>query len=420
MFGDARSAAMLRWINSGIEILWLLAVLLVPLAFLDRQYAISAAVIASVEVPKIALLRTLSGLIAILWLLEWGIANRSTPLASWLTDVPQFQFRALIAVPMAWLRAQPSHWLWLAVWFYFATVLMGTLFSASFSVSLWGEVPGQDGYSAYTIAAYAVLFGATATHLKTSPQSWRLLGAIIVMGVVVSGYSVLQHSGHDFLNLTELTGGGGGESRTTVIMGNSIFAAAVMSMTIPISLFLAAVSLHDENVSGGKPERNLRKWIMTFLVTGAWVLILIVQLMGITYTFSRGPWMGAILAMIAIGGMTAVFAGWNALGRITVLLGVATGVTLAVVQWDIPVSNLLLWLGATLTLAGLIGIAAVWGWRVLGRIFLALGVAAVLAITVMLVPSWFSDGLEPVDSQAATAAETPSFGDTRVASDFPR
>ena len=66
MFGDARSAAMLRWINSGIEILWLLAVLLVPLAFLDRQYAISEAVIAYVEVPKIALLRTLSGLIGIL------------------------------------------------------------------------------------------------------------------------------------------------------------------------------------------------------------------------------------------------------------------------------------------------------------------------------------------------------------------
>lgn len=415
IFGAARSDAILRWTNRGIEFLWLLAVLLVPVAFLDRQYAISEAVIAYVEIPKVALLRTLAGLIAMLWLLEWGLADRSISFPPFLADARRFRFRPLIAITASWLRAQPSRWLWLAVWFYLATVLMGTIFSASFSVSLWGEVPGQDGYPAYTIAAYAVLFGAIGTHLKTGPRLWRLLGAIVVMGVLVSGYSVLQHYGHDFFNLKELTGGG--ISRTTSLAGNSIFAAAVMSMTIPISLFVAAASLRDTKEPKDN-HRNLGEWFPTFFVAGVWVLILTIQLMGITFTFSRGPWMGAILAIAAGGGMTAVFAGWSGLGRITVLMGVATGLTFALVQWDVPVYSIGLWLGAAVTLAGLIGIAAVWGWRILGRVFLALGVAAVLAIAVMFVPSWINDGLDPVDNQSTSGAESSSFGDTQAAQRF--
>ena len=49
-----------------MEILWLLTVFLVPLAFLDKQYVISEAEIANVEVPKVALLRLLAGLMALL------------------------------------------------------------------------------------------------------------------------------------------------------------------------------------------------------------------------------------------------------------------------------------------------------------------------------------------------------------------
>ena len=40
------------WLNRAIEFLWLLTVLLVPLAFFDRDYAMSETIIAYVEVPK--------------------------------------------------------------------------------------------------------------------------------------------------------------------------------------------------------------------------------------------------------------------------------------------------------------------------------------------------------------------------------
>ena len=168
-----------------MELLWLLIVVLVPLAFLDRQYSVSETVIAYVEVPKIALLRTLTGLMAILWVLEWGITFRISTAATFAERVQRLRIRRIGTAMLGWLRDQPVRWLILAVWFFLVTTLLGTIFSASFSVSLWGDVPGQDGYSTYTVVAYVVLFGVIATHLKTGPQLWRLLGAIVIMGYVL-------------------------------------------------------------------------------------------------------------------------------------------------------------------------------------------------------------------------------------------
>ena len=68
---------MLPWISRGLEALWLLAVFLVPLVFMGQDYAISEARIAYVEVPKVALLRTLAGLIAVIWAIEWAIKSNA-------------------------------------------------------------------------------------------------------------------------------------------------------------------------------------------------------------------------------------------------------------------------------------------------------------------------------------------------------
>ena len=175
-----------------MESLWLLAVFLVPLAFLDRDSVRSEAVIGYVEVPKVALMRTLVALMTVFWLIEWGTQSRvafrrfSIGAHSWLRP------SAWIAGLANYLRGRPKNWLFLAVGFYLGTTFLSMVLSGSFRISLWGEVPGQDGYSAYTILAYVLLFTVVATHLKTLPQLWRLLGAIVVMGVLVGGYTVLQ------------------------------------------------------------------------------------------------------------------------------------------------------------------------------------------------------------------------------------
>ena len=64
------TSMLLAWINRALEFLWLAAIILIPLAFIDRNHAVSEAVIAYVEVPKVAILRTVAGLMAILWPVE--------------------------------------------------------------------------------------------------------------------------------------------------------------------------------------------------------------------------------------------------------------------------------------------------------------------------------------------------------------
>jgi hypothetical protein len=66
------------WLDRGMEALWLLTLFLVPLAFFDRDYAKSETIIAYVEVPKVALLRTLVGMMAVLWLIDWGCTAHLT------------------------------------------------------------------------------------------------------------------------------------------------------------------------------------------------------------------------------------------------------------------------------------------------------------------------------------------------------
>jgi len=51
------------WLSRAMEALWLLTVFLIPLASFDYGYAQSETVIAYLEVPEVALLRTSVGLI---------------------------------------------------------------------------------------------------------------------------------------------------------------------------------------------------------------------------------------------------------------------------------------------------------------------------------------------------------------------
>ena len=310
---------LVAWINRGLEVLWLLVVVLVPLAFVTRGDLISASAIAYLEMPKIALLRTLVGLMAILWLIEWGVQARFS--IGPLFDNRSFRPKpgAWLAALGGWLRHQPTRWLNLAAAIYLATVLLSTVLSTSFAVSMWGEVPGEDGYATYTIIAYVLLFGVIATHLKARAQVWRLLAAIAVVGVLVAGYGMSQHYGFDPLDLRfpENT------SRATSTMGNAILAGAVMVMTIPITLIAATIHLRG-------PVKTTGFWWKL----GLWALVLAIQLLGLIFTESRGPWMGTVLALVALVGLASVFASWRYLLRIAMVLALSAVLSSAV--WFLP------------------------------------------------------------------------------------
>ena len=294
----------LPWIHRGLEVLWLLTVLLVPLAFLGPSRAEGSSIIGSFELPKIVLLRTFVGLMAVLWLIEWGVqarvpradASSGAATAAALVSRPT----AALSVLWGWLRANSTRWLILAVAFFIGGTLLSTVLSVSFEVSLWGEVPGQDSYSAYTTIAYVVLFAVIATHLKTPAQLWRLLGAVVLMGVLVAVYAALQHYGHDVFDLMVPPNG----ARATSTMSNPILVGSVLLMTIPISLMGAAITLRGPIGADG-----------FWWKLGLWSAILAAQVLGLVFTFSRGPWVGTIVALVGFIGLVAAFAHWRVLIR---------------------------------------------------------------------------------------------------------
>ena len=304
------------WINRALESLWLLTIMLVPLAFLGRSFGEGSSVIGSFELPKIVLLRTLVGLMAGLWLAEWALIS-GFPFSLAATEQP-FRLRPMtwLSSLRDWLRAQPTRWVTLAALLFLVTTLLSTVLSVSWQVSLWGDVPGQDSYSAYTVVAYVLLFAVIATHLKTAPQLWRLLGAIVAVGLLVAGYAVLQHYGHDFLDLLEPAG----KTRASSTLGNPLFAGSVILLTIPISLVAATVTLKERVGSAGFWWKQ-----------GLWALVLTIQLMGIIFTLSRGPWFGTILGGAAFLGMVGVFVGWRTMARTTLTLVIAGAVTIILI-----------------------------------------------------------------------------------------
>ena len=128
---DASQTAPAIWINRGLEVLWLSCVVLVPLAFVDRDYMLSEARIAYLELPKIALLRTLVGLMAVLWLIEWAIQKRPLRVLSRPEVSPLFR-------PVNWLEGlhgllprRPTNWRTLAVGVSVGTTVPLTVLAAS-------------------------------------------------------------------------------------------------------------------------------------------------------------------------------------------------------------------------------------------------------------------------------------------------
>jgi tetratricopeptide (TPR) repeat protein len=298
-----------------MEALWLTVVVLVPLAFLGRSYGEWSSIIGSYEIPKITILRTSAGLIAILWLLEWAL--RSGPQdgagpkwSSWAVQ-PALWPRKL----GRWLSAEPIRWLTLAVILFFGSTLLSTALSTSHAVSLWGDIPGQDSYSAYTVVSYGLLFAVVATHLKTEAQLWRLVGAIVLMGVLAGGYAVLQHYGWDFLDLIEPFG----HTRSTSTFGRTVFAGAILMMTIPVTTVAAARSLTG------------RMTVPRFaLIAAAGAMVLSVQILGTIFITSRGPWVGTLAGLAALLGLVAAFAGWRQLSRAALVLALGAALSIGV------------------------------------------------------------------------------------------
>ena len=261
-----------RYTALFLEGLWLIAAIAIPLA------AVSPGVVLShMEVPKVAVFRGLVATMAIVWLVEWLVLQpRLSP------RITRFSLRGLVS----WLSERPTRWVLLSLWLFLAVNALSTLTSLSPEVSFWGKRPGGDGYGLYNVLSYAVLFAVVVTHLKQRVQLWRLVAAIVAVGSLVGVISILQHFGLD-----PIWTRGNPQARALATLGNPIFAGAFLLMTsvITMAAVVALLTRRDALVRVAAPATGI---------------LLAIQLIGIAYTFSRGPWIGLAVAIAVFLGLS--------------------------------------------------------------------------------------------------------------------
>ena len=143
---------------------------------------------------------------------------------------------------------------------------------------------------------------------------WRLLGAIVAMGVLFSGYGVLQHYGYELFQVAPAN-----LRRVHSLTGNPIFAGSTMLLVTSVSLAAATLSLRA-------PASNAGAWAKVAL----WATILTIQMLGIIFTLSRGPWVGVMIALAGFLALTAFFVDWRTSARGALVLALAALLTLLV------------------------------------------------------------------------------------------
>ena len=201
----------------ALEVLWLIAVVAVPLAAAPPD-----AMIGHFEVPKVAVLRVLSFAIGVVWLVDWMVR----PPHVW-PRLPRVSATGL----RSWLKRDPSNWITLTLGIYLVANIVSAATSVSPAVSVWGKRPGWDGYDLYAMLCYTALYLVIVTHLRSPSQAWRLIGALVVTGTTVGIYIILQ-----YLGLDPYLAKGSALTRPYGTLGNPVFAGAVLVMTTTVTV----------------------------------------------------------------------------------------------------------------------------------------------------------------------------------------
>ena len=325
-----------KYCDGILEAGWLAAVILTPVFYNIYSSRIF-------EPDKAALLRTLALVMLAAWavkLMDQGGIRTGAHWKDWL--------RVPLLAPVA---------------AYTGVYLLATALSVSPRISFWGSYQRLEG--TYTTLAYIVIFLVTWPTLRTRAQLERLLNVIILTSLPVALYGVLQHYGLD-----PLPWGGDVVERVTGTLGNAIFIAAYLIMAFFITLertvarFWRLLSHPDSSAADA-------------FMGGAYLFILVLQLLAIYFSKSRGPWLGLLfLGLLLLGrGLLRLLPrlsaepcgaglGWRRVLLVAGLPAILTPLLLSVV----PIGLLPLLLGDYLTLHFLLmGVLMAVGLQLAGR-----------------------------------------------------
>ncbi|NOZ50185.1 MAG: tetratricopeptide repeat protein [Chloroflexi bacterium] len=243
--------------DAVMETMWLAVLVIAPLFFDVYSQRVF-------EPDKISLVRTLAVIAVVAWLIKhidrWGASSPGTEGT---------------AEPATPLWKQPFVW---QVGLLAGVYLLSTLLSVTPRQSFWGSYQRLQG--TYTMFSYMALFLVTIDTLRSAGQWRRLQYTLILTSLPIALYGILQH-----FHLDPLPWGGETSERVASNMGNAIFVAAylIMAVGLTVERFIDAARHMLDPEAGNTADA---------LTTGALLFILVVQIIAIIFTQSRGPWLG--------------------------------------------------------------------------------------------------------------------------------
>ena len=161
-----------------------------------------------------------------------------------------------------------------------AAYLLSTLFGVARFVSWWGSYQRLQG--TYTFLSYITIALMTMAHLRRPDQIRRLQHVIVLTSLPIAIYGVIQH-----LQVDPLPWGGDTTTRVASNAGNAIFLAAYLIMAFFFTLERVYSSF--AYLLGYKPPTHADSQdIPTALAGGSYLFVLMVQLITIFWTQSRG------------------------------------------------------------------------------------------------------------------------------------
>ncbi len=306
-----------HWCEAIIEAGWLAALVVAPMFF----NVFSSRVF---EPDKISLVRSIALIMLLAWVVK--VANGGAP---WL--------------PAQWERSgeaaeEPRGLHFASLWrnpflipvlLLIVAYLLSTVFSLARFVSWFGSYQRLQG--TYSFLSYVIIASLTAAHLRRPEQIRRLQHTIIITSLPIAIYGVLQHYNKD-----PLPWGGDVSTRVAANAGNAIFLAAYLIMAFFFTLERIYQSLAV--LLGNQTNVQREQEFPVALAGGAYLFILMVQIIAIFWTQSRGPWLGLffgfyLFILLAITSLrpnyyrqlTAGWVGLGMLGAITLILMNTTG-----------------------------------------------------------------------------------------------
>ena len=277
-----------------IEAGWLAAVIVAPLVF--NVYSESV-----YEVNKVCILRSIALVMSLAWAVRTVEEQRGKPLSGiGLTQqVKDFLLRPLVLPALLLI----------------GVYVLTTLTSIWPYVSLWGSYDRRQG--TYTTLAYIAIFFLILQTLRTQEQRERLVTFTVLASLPVSLHAFIQH-----YELAPGPWGGAFGERVASSLGNPIFAAAYLIMVVPLTI-RQAVKSFSALIEG-------RKSLLSRLIPVVFYpFVLVIQLLSIVFTQSRGPFLGLLGGLFFFFLLLAISKGKRGLALVVISLAVMLGLLLA-------------------------------------------------------------------------------------------